>query len=44
MPGVQVRMPLERKFRRYLHHGAESTELLMHLLDRMVRDNMEFQR
>ena len=39
-----VRGPLEMKFRKYLQHGADATELLVHLLDRILKDIVEFKR
>ena len=39
-----VRAPLETKFRAYLQYGSDTTELLVHLLDRILKDEIEFRR
>ena len=39
-----VRGPLETKFRAYLQYGSDTTELLVHLLDRILKDEIEFRR
>ena len=39
-----VRGPLEVKFREYLQYGTDTTELLVHLLDRILKDIVEFKR
>jgi DNA replication licensing factor MCM2 len=39
-----VRGPLETKFREYLQAGSDTTELLVHLLDRILKDIVEFKR
>ena len=39
-----VRGPLETKFRSYLQVGSDTTELLVHLLDKILKDEVEFRR
>ena len=39
-----VRGPLETKFRAYLNYGSDTSELLVHLLDRILKDEIEFRQ